>query len=65
MGDTVAQHHLGRISGRLTMNQNHSDAAQYEIDLSPAGQLPDWKAELDVERMCADTWHRQSSAATP
>ena len=39
------------------------DVAQCWADPSLAQQLLGWRAELDVERMCADAWRWQSQAA--
>lgn len=59
-------HAFERASGRSIPRQfvarRPGDVAQCWADPSLAEQLLGWKAELDIDRMCADAWRWQSTA---
>ena len=56
-----------RASGRpipyRIVARRPGDLAQYWADASLAGQLLGWRAQRDLDRMCADLWRWQSGAA--
>lgn len=52
----------GRSIPRQVVARRPGDVAQCWADPSLAEQLLGWKAELDIDRMCADAWRWQSTA---
>jgi UDP-glucose 4-epimerase len=56
-----------RASGRpipyRIVARRPGDLAQYWADASLAEQLLGWRAQRDLDRMCADLWRWQSGAA--